>query len=219
MVDLPDIQTIGEKLLSLDPDPVPRYRILRDVLHVSPQSAEYAAAETAARESKWVQMLAEEQHPDGSWGRFHTEDTKRNQKIPTTQFAVSRGFELGLQSGDALFESAIGYMTEVLRDHRRWSDSYETNVWFAPGVKLFTAATLATIDPDNPVLSQVWEPWYQVFCRTLQSGSYDKQAEQSASTEILGIDISDSYIAISAAPSLELFGARKHLLPAQNQHH
>jgi len=50
-------------------------------------------------------------HSDGSWGRFHTENTKRKQGIHTTQFAINRATELGVDRQDALLTAAIHYIS------------------------------------------------------------------------------------------------------------
>ncbi len=217
MIEIADITELGEKLLSMNPDLVPRYRILRDILHVLPQDSRFVAAKQAIGKSKWVELLREEQRPDGSWGRFHTEDTKRKQRIYTTQYAINRGIELGLDRRDSLMIAAIHYMEDVLADRRRWSDPYEKNVWFAPGVKIFTAAVLTTIDPENPQIAGVWESMSEIYRRTLQSGVYSISEERSASLEILGVDISESYISISSAPNLELIGSFSQSFPIEMQ--
>ena len=213
----PDTFKLGNHLLSMNPDPIPRFLILRDLLGTSPDSGEYGASQTAAQKSKWVQLMREEQHSDGSWGRFHTEDTKRKQKIPTTQVAINRGVELGIDSRNSLMSAAIRYMEEVISDRRRWSDGYEKNKWFAPGVKIFTAATLSTIDASNPRVLDAWEGMYEIYRRTLQSGEYDAEEERSASLKILGVDISGSYISVSSAPNLELIGSCGRLIPVEMQ--
>ncbi len=217
MLSVDDIHTIADMLLAQDIDPVPRFRLLRDVQRVSPKPPTFDAWKEAIHQSRWVRMLTDEQYEDGSWGRFHTEDTKKKQRIPTTQFAISRGLELGLQKNDPIFAKAISYMEDVLCDRRRWSDGYEKNPWFSPGVKLFTAASLVTLDPGNPSLSVVWEPWYEVFSQTFRRGEYDIQAEREASIEILGVDIGGSYISLSSAPNLVFFGALGDRVPENMQ--
>lgn len=217
MDQLKEIQRIAESLLGLEPEPIPRFRIIRDLLRQPSNSDDYLEAKRATLESKWAKFLEGEQHPDGSWGRFHTENTKRKQKHPTTQFAVSRGLEIGLRQEDVVFKAAVRYMDEVLRDRRRWADAYESSVWFAPGVKLFTASSLSKIDPNHQAISPVWKQWNEVFQKTLESGRYDQHGERTASLSAIGVDTSGSYIAISAAPNLELFGERSHLIPERMQ--
>jgi hypothetical protein len=217
MIEMADISRLGDNLLSMNPDPVPHYRVLKDIHNVSPDDSGYTAAKLAAGRSKWVELLREEQHPDGSWGRFHTEATKRKQRIHTTQFAINRGIELGIIRRDSPMIAAIHYMEDVLADRRHWSDGYEKNVWFAPGVKIFTAAALSTIDADNPHVVGVWENMSEIYRRTLESGVYSRTEERSASLEILGVDISASYISVSSAPNLELIGSYSQSFPTEMQ--
>jgi hypothetical protein len=214
---LSDIETAAEHLLSLEPDPIPRLRIQRDILRVSRSSKAFSESKASMKNCRWVLQLAEEQHQDGSWGRFHTEDTKSRQRIPTTQHAILRGIELGLEKDDAIFSRAAAYMVDVLEDRRRWHDTYEKNPWFEPAVKLFTAASLAMVDSEHSSLPIVWKPWFDVFRETFERGGYDIAKERSASLAILGVDISGSYIGFGSAPILELFGARSRLIPASMQ--
>ena len=217
MIEPTDIIELGDNLLLMNPDPIPRNKILADLLRISPDNSEYASVQLAIGKSKWVRLLQEEQHSDGSWGRFHTEDTKRKQRIPTTQFAINRSIELGIDRRDSLLTTAIRYMEDVLTGRCRWTDGYEQNVWFGPGVKLFTAAALSMIDADNPQVINVWEIMSEIYRRTLQSGLYNKTEERLASLEILGVDISGSYISVSSAPNLELIGSCSQLVPIEMQ--
>lgn len=217
MVNLADIQKTGRHLLSRNPDAIPRLRILRDLLDIPDDSDDVVKAKEEAKKSKWTEILRNEQHEDGSWGRFHTEDTKRKQKIPTTQFAISRAIELGIDQGDKMLSSAIRYMQEVLSDRRRWPDVYEKNVWFAPGVKIFTAAALSTVDSENPLVARVRDQMIEIYRRTLHSGIYNRSEERSASLDVLGVDVSGSYISISSAPNLELIGSCNGSFPIEMQ--
>jgi len=91
-----DITSLAHQILDLEPDPVPRYLVLRDILHYSPTEAAFQEAEKILYTSRWIIGLAETQHPDGTWGRFHTQDTRVKSPFPTTEFAIHRALALGL---------------------------------------------------------------------------------------------------------------------------
>lgn len=74
MLDLNDrnrIQQSAQSILDLDPDPIPKLRILRDVIHRSPKDLAFLEAKHQSLRSKWVEELSAEQLPDGGWPRFH----------------------------------------------------------------------------------------------------------------------------------------------------
>ncbi len=56
-----DLNVIAEKILALRPDPVPRFRLLRDVLRLDPASAKYQEAEKSLQGSKWITLLQRSQ--------------------------------------------------------------------------------------------------------------------------------------------------------------
>ena len=80
----------------MNPDPVPRFRLLRDVLGKSKGHSEYDDAEQRLLESRWVVRLALSQQSDGTWGRFHTQDTKTQQPFSTTESALQVALDSGL---------------------------------------------------------------------------------------------------------------------------
>jgi hypothetical protein len=89
IAELDLIEEAAKKILTGNPDTVVRFRLLRDVLRRPPDSAEVTRAKTNLSKSRWVQELQKEQWDDGSWGRFHTEDTSVKQKIATTEVGRS----------------------------------------------------------------------------------------------------------------------------------
>ena len=97
------IEQIAERILDQNPDPVVRFRLLRDVLRAPPDADDVIRARQRMLRSRWVLQLKREQQPDGGWGRFHSIDTKSSQKVPTTEAAVERGLALGLSAADPVF--------------------------------------------------------------------------------------------------------------------
>ena len=49
------------KILEMQPDPVPRFRLPRDVLHLDPSDTAYRTAKKGLQESKWVALLKNSQ--------------------------------------------------------------------------------------------------------------------------------------------------------------
>ena len=83
VLTLKQVENAAEVVLAKDPEPVVKARLLREVLVRPADDSEYLKAKADARESKWVRQLEEAQCDDGSWGRFHTENTKARSTFPT----------------------------------------------------------------------------------------------------------------------------------------
>jgi hypothetical protein len=202
----------AERILAQQSDPVVRVRLLRDVLHVPPASPEYVMARRAVESSQWVQSLEQEQHPDGSWGRLHSQDTHAGQKTPTTEYAVDRALALGLDADHPLLRRAAEYLNLAL-ETGEISDPPEKNERWPVGVRLFAAATLAQIQPESPALDTVWDLWADIAGRTFVSGAYDRQAEIRAHQDLNGITIKNCYLSLPSRYHLALLGARAAALP------
>jgi len=200
-------------ILGAGPDPVVRYRLLRDVVPSEASPAALEEAARAARRSPHVLELARAQQPDGSWGRFHSEDRRGKARFPTTEYAVERTLALGLDRRHPVLARATAYMTEVLEGRRTWPDPPEKNDRWPAGVRLITGATLALVDPWHPALDGLWDLWREIAERVFRSGDYDPHAEALAHRELTGASVRDSYLVIDNKYALALLGGRASRLP------
>ena len=190
MAELDVTREVAEQVLESDPDPVVRLRLLRDIFRQPLDSDEVMQAKRNLSNSRWVQELESEQWGDGSWGRFHTMDTKVKQKISTTEVGVSRALALGLDASHPILSRTVAYITSILDGTLEWRDNREVSwglSWWNSAVKLISAATLAQIQPDLPVLEEVWNLWYAILRRAFPAGEYDRKEEIQAQLELLGI--------------------------------
>jgi len=190
MTELDEIKEIAERILASHPDPVVQLRLLRDVLKRPLDSTEVTQARMKLSTNRWVQELEHEQWSDGSWGRFHTEDTKAKQKIATTETGVNRALALGLDASHPILLRTMDYITRILNGTLEWRDHREVSWgmnWVNSAVQLISAATLAQIQPDLPILEKVWNLWYAIVCRAFPSGKYDREQEIQAHLELLEI--------------------------------
>lgn len=212
MNELQVIEGISDRVLQENPDPVVRFRLLRDVLKETPDSDLFASARAEMLKSRWILELANEQREDGSWGRFHSA-MKCKGKIVTTEAAAERGLALGLEASDTVFKAAIGYLTHLLEGKVEFPDPAERNNRWKTGTQLFAAATLARICPDSPILDKPWKLWEEIAERTFVSGKYDEEAEIRAHEALTGASVKDSYLVLNNRYQLELLGARANRLP------
>jgi hypothetical protein len=186
--------------LQHNPDPVPRFLILRDLLHRQSADQELCDAKNQLMESKWVKQLAAEQNENGGWSRFHSMNSKAKHKIPTTEYAVFKARILGLEQADAILTKAQSYCEGLLGGTIPWpeDEEKEPNDRWPVGEEMFVSATLTQIDPQNVLLESVYEKWCQIADVTFSSGSYDPEAEWRAHCRLTGATtMRNSYLVIN----------------------
>ena len=91
-----------ELIRALEPCPVVEYNINRLINADSDE-----ALIKKVGNSKWVSLLREQQYKDGSYGRFHSMNSRLKQVFPTTEIAVNFMNYLGLIRGLMLSTSAV----------------------------------------------------------------------------------------------------------------
>jgi len=176
----PDIQSCAGALLALDPDPVPRFLSLRDILKLPPSDRALQEAKKAMLRSRWVAELATEQLPHGGWARFHSMDTKSKNKIFTTEYGVLRAVHIGLDGRDTILTRARRYLIALLNKQLPWPEHKEANDRWASGEEMFIASALAWIDPGSPALEKVYAKWCRIAEQTFATGRFDAEAEARA---------------------------------------
>lgn len=207
MKELELVEELADCILRDDCDPVVRFRLLRDVLHVSRDSDGFVDARRGMLKSRWVLELKREQREDGSWGRFHSA-MKSKGKVVTTEAAVERGLALGLEASDPAFRATIDYLSRLLEGSVGFPDPPERNDRWATGTKLFAASTLARISPGLPILDKLCGLWGKIAERTFSSGGYDAEAEIRAHQVLTGASVKDSYLVLNNRYQLALLGSR-----------
>jgi len=153
-------------------------------------------------EYDWVRELAREQREDGGWGRFHSRDSQARHRIPTTEMGVERALALGLDVSHPILSKAARYLVGLLEGPLAdFPDLPEKDDRWATGARLFTAATLALVQPDHPVLDDVWNLRLSIAQRTFAPGRYDAGAETLAHRELTGATARGSHGAQRQVPT------------------
>ena len=207
------VTQLAQRILDDGPDPAVRLRLLSDVLRLPSDSCELANARAQLATSRWVRELEREQHSDGGWGRFHSADYSGEQKTNKTEAGVERALALGLDASHPILARAVKYISGILRGTIAFPDRAEKNERWATGYRLFAAATLARIQPDLPILDEVWDLWAEIARRTFASGQYDAEAERRAHRELTGICKDLGYLVLHNKYSLALLASRADRLP------
>ncbi len=204
------IETLAQRLLEGRPNPVVRYRILRDVLRVPGSSTDLKAAKARMLAHPWAAELASGQHADGTWGRFHSMDSTLKSRFPTTETAIRRALALGLDKDTPPLKKAAGFMEKVLDGKAAWSDRVEKSEGWPIGVEAITAGTLAQVDSLHSSIRPAWEYWVEIAERSFPTGEYNPSAEWKAHKGLRGMGI--HYL--RSRYVVTLLGARSAHLPA-----
>lgn len=120
---MPDpVTDLALRILNQPIDDIPRYRLLRDVLHEPPSSRRVEEARTAAMSASQVRWLADQQLADGSWGtlqrdsatHFETMTVTANYSVAkavrTTDHALQRAAWLGMDRQHPTIRKALAYL-------------------------------------------------------------------------------------------------------------
>jgi len=167
---------IVDYLVSVAVDPFPRYILKKEILLETPNTADIEAIRT----SKWYTQLLSEQWENGSWGRFHTQDTKTTvkQKFVTTEAALSRAYELRLDKDDPMITKCIEIMESYIRGDETWTDNVEKHNDNGRGHMYarpyMTAARLNMFDPENLVIKPLKDEVVQALESSFVSGIYNE---------------------------------------------
>ena len=172
------IQNLGQKILGLNPDPIPKYILLRDILERETKQLTELKKQTL--QTKWVSDVLAEQRKNGSWGRFHSQNTKLKQKYVTTEVALHRCAVIGLTKDDPPIKTAIDYMKKVLLGNIVWEDWPEKSEAWDAGVAVITASTLAEWCPNHPLVLQIRMVWQQIVKESFEDSQYQPSLEVKA---------------------------------------
>ena len=174
-----DFNQITDYLSECVTDPVPKYIFQREILKAPMASPGYLNAYDCMSRSKWYRELANEQWDDGSWGRFHSLDSKApKQKFPTTESALRRARELSLSKDDAMVAKCIKGMEKYVCGDETWPDTIEKHKDNGKG-HLFcrpflTAANINMFDPENPVITPLRDVVAETLKSAFASGRFDE---------------------------------------------
>ncbi|MGF7059511.1 hypothetical protein [Brassicibacter mesophilus] len=207
----------AEKILTYSPSSVCKYKILTEILNMDTNSKEIKKLRQQVNESKWVKDIVNEQRSDGSWGRFHSQNSKIKQKYSTTEKSVNYLNYLGLKRGDNSVDRVCNYMESLLNDLSLWPDSWEDNKWYKPGAPLFASSKLSVFGSSDKRYKEICEKWIHILSESFSDGKYSESKANSIGEKLLGVDIHDRYIGLNSTYNLTLYSNNTHKIPKEIQ--
>lgn len=181
----------ADVLLSRNPDPIPKYLILRDVLQLDHGNSEMRSAKKALIQCRWIKLLGDSQWEDGTWGRFHTQDTKAKQPIPTTETAIQIALDSGLDGDSPILKKTMRFIVRHIdgkTSWRDWPEKHDNPAAWDVGIPYLSAANLALIDNDNPKIVPFRNTWEKIATAAFASGAYDREAEIKTSNLLMNCE-------------------------------
>jgi len=172
-----ELQPIINYLATAVTDPFPHYIFKKEIKRETPTVADIEAIHA----SKWYKQLADEQWDDGSWGRFHSQDSKtaKKQKFVTTENALGRAHQLSLTKDDPIIVKCIKKMERYISGEETWTDNIEMHNDKGKG-HLFcrpymTAAVINTFDSDNHFVKPLRDNALESISRAFATGFFDEK--------------------------------------------
>jgi hypothetical protein len=202
---------LAQTILAMDPDPVPAYLLYRNGL--LPDIKGLRACREGMLKSSHVALLEQTQLPDGSWGRFHSRDSKVRSPFPTTEMAIRRALALGLDQDHPILQKAQGYLEKVMLQIAFWPDPPEKHEGWVHSTRTITAGILSLISPDHPLLTEENEFWLKVLEASFAGGTYDPLAEREIHRVLHGVKTPGKYLKLNAAHPLWILSAAGCAIP------
>ncbi|MHA2252492.1 MAG: hypothetical protein ACXAD7_19160 [Candidatus Kariarchaeaceae archaeon] len=210
-IDLAEIIDTTEFILSQKPDPVVEFLLCRDILKKSTKSLELVNLRKALPKNRWIKLLTKEQQDDGSWGPLHSQDSRSNRKIITTEYGVAKAIALGLDHSDDILKHASKNLEEIIKTGKS-QDRAEKNERWSIGLSLFASSTLAQILPDHPLVNTQRELWRKIINNTFKLGKYDPIAEKKSHKESNGITGDLKHLHLNSKYHIGLIGSKQNFL-------
>ena len=181
-------------ILDIVPDGVLSYRLLREVLRIQPDDPELVRVNQAIVNNKWIRQLKEAQLSNGSWGRFHSQDTKVKTVFHTTEEAIDRAFALGIDPNDPILSFVRQYILNVLHGDLQITDRDEKNETWPLVIKLILAGRLAQVDSTNKELDSFWKYLVDVATQAFKSRNYLLVDEVAAFRQLSEIHVPQGFL-------------------------
>jgi hypothetical protein len=191
---LEDIQQSAQALLALSPGAIVTWRLLRHVLDLPADHARLADARAAVSDSRWVHQLEAAQLPDGSFGRFHSQDTKQKTIFRTSEGAIDRAFALGLEADHPVLTRLKDYIQQALQGQVHITDPDEKNEAWPLLVRFILAGRLAQIAPADTLITPFWQYLEEVARSAFSSGSYRLEDEVGVYRRLSGVRLPKGFL-------------------------
>lgn len=159
------INAIADTLLSMNPDPIPRFVILKEFKGLTPNDCEYQSLYKQVCVHKSIKSFEDTQNERGFWPPFHG----------YTEGTIRRLLSFGLDKEHACLKRVSEYLIKVLNGEDDWNqyEKQDNPLWYPKMfMPLVNSAMLSLIDKDNPILKNQRQQWSYVAKESFVDGVY-----------------------------------------------
>lgn len=165
-----------DKILDMNPDPIPRFVLLKEFKGLTPDNPEYTALYGEVCNHRFIKSLEEAQNQRGFWQPFHG----------YTESVIRKLLSFGLDKNHICLKKASDYLVKVLKSQEEWNqyEKQDNPLWYPKMfVPLVSAAMLSLIDKNHPMLEAPRQKWAYIAKESFSDGYYDVGGNINAISE------------------------------------
>jgi hypothetical protein len=174
-----DFSIIIDKLLEMNPDPIPQFVLLKCFKENDLNDKKYQNLYKQVCNHPFVRKIEESQNERGFWHPFHG----------FTEGIIRKCISYGLDKNHICLKNVSKYLVKVLQKKEEW-DQFEKqdNIrwWPEMFVPLVSSAALSMIDPYNKTLETYRQTWAGFAETAFKNGVYDFEALKNAQYDYFG---------------------------------
>ncbi|GAB6109500.1 hypothetical protein [Fusibacter bizertensis] len=176
-------ETNISKLIKLEQmDDIVQYLYMRDILYEQIEPMNLSAKKDDILTNDAILAITSEEWNDGSWGQFHSMSS--SSRI-TTESAIRRLLNLGLDKNDMPIQKALKYMELFLLGEIELRDRKEKKHDWELLTRLFVSTWIRMIDSTNNIANLEAEKWAKVVSAGFVDEVFNKSKYTEAYKEIL----------------------------------
>lgn len=172
----------AQKLLSMHPDPIPRYVIYRDLLGYDRDHPDCRTAYAGVLVCPQVARIAAAQNERGFWEPFHG----------TTEGMIRRLLSFGLDVTHPTLAGVQDYLIGLL-EGRMTTGQYERQdhpLWYSEMFEpLIAAAMLSLLSPDHPLVQKHRAVWASFAEEIFAGGHYEEEQDRAVKAKYFGFTV------------------------------
>ena len=172
----------AQKLLSMHPDPIPRYVIYRDLLGYDRDHPDCRTAYAGVLACPQVERITAAQNELGFWEPFHG----------TTEGMIRRLLSFGLDVTHPTLAGVQDYLIGLL-EGRRTTGQYERQdhpLWYSEMFEpLIAAAMLSLLSPDHPLVQKHRAVWASFAEEIFAGGYYEEEQDRAVKAKHFGFTV------------------------------
>ena len=173
------INDVIDKLLDMDPDPIPRFVLLKKFQGAMSNDSEYQNLYAQICNHHYIKGYETAQNERGFWQPFHG----------YTEGVIRKLLSFGLDKEHICLKAVSHYLVQVLKNEEEWNqyEKQDEPLWYPTMfVPLVSAAMLSLIDKENPILQKQRQHWSYIAKESFASGEYNKEKNIKAIKDCFG---------------------------------